>query len=259
MKHITALILLSLSLACYSQDSKTTAEIYSTEYNHSLHSGSYKVQSLMGAKWKGRKIDPMLNYPGTENTQYVVIKDSPILLFKNSNPKANNDVAGKLWKSSFVELISIEYRKRYKSKTKNGAISHEVWKKVKINGEVFYTDYKLHDRIIARGDFGSKNQILLLIAQNDGYDGAYDLGYPEYFHFIAVDNTKGIIYDSGTIKDYSCNCEFGFEPNVEPIKIRNEIQAYIEIPGTIYDKKRRTFRGSNISFVWNGKNIIAGN
>ena len=124
--------------------------------------------------------------------------EEPIALFNNRYPTTKRDVAGIFEGGSLVEVDTVFYNTVYADSDEtpmsfnkwyslNGvSLTYDVWYAIKINGKKYYTDYKLHDNIEYSRYLLAKEQILLIYAQDTGYDGLYDRGYPDFYEVIVL-------------------------------------------------------------------------
>ena len=69
------------------------------------------------------------------------------------------------------------------------------------------------------------NQKVNIIGQYDGYDGAYHLGYPEYFFLIFTDNENNVIYKT-KILDFELNNEYAMEEDILKITWNENSKIY---------------------------------
>ena len=128
----------------------------------------------------------------------------------------------------------------YKFKFKD--YSNCVWNRININGNYYYTDVDIHDFSLSK-ELVSLNQKVEIIGQYDGYDGAYHLGYPEYFFMIFTDRENQVIYKTKVL-DFYLNDEFAMEEDILNLKWNENINSY-EI--TLIGAEQK------IKVSWNGK------
>ncbi|MEQ9303667.1 MAG: hypothetical protein RJQ14_07080, partial [Marinoscillum sp.] len=211
--------------------------------------GSYDLKSLSNNFKTGTEIEPQLKIKSmTQNTAYLVTPEDGLTLFKSSNPTSTTDVAGQLISNSLIELLEIDYRKAFQNPDTTWKFTHEVWYKFRINDNILYTDFKIHNLTVNR-PLTKLDQVVAVASQDTGYDNYYDVGYPEYFHILVFNtNTDGLtlIYDSQEL-DLECNCEF-WEPESETYywKELENGSIYIKLTG-LEDAYEAT---------WNGKALI---
>lgn len=202
---------------CYSFDIQEEKPL---EYSHSDHwmiveKGTYHPKSSdstfiasTGTLIEGNVLGDtsFLNY---DNIRYLA-NEQPIALFTKMDNVSATDVAGVLKESSLVTVDTIYYNRRYiDSEDAPMTLQHwsdltgtddnyffkypmtfNVWYAININGKKFYTDYKLHDLIEYKLYMPTKKQMLLLCSQSTGYDGGYDLGYPDYYVIVVLEEGK---------------------------------------------------------------------
>lgn len=177
---------------------------------HEVEKGNYQLQSLNKVAETKKIIDPQLSIDSlNDNTAYLIPTDKGVLLFKTNTPTTKSDIAGKLTSNSLIELLEVDYRKTYENPDTSWKYSHEVWYKLRINNQVYYTDYKVHS-ITYNKALIKFNQVISITSQDTGYDNYYDKGYPEHFHLLVFDRKEDeltLIFDSQELK-LKCNCEF---------------------------------------------------
>ena len=158
-----------------------------------------------------------------------------IVLFKNHDLK-NLKPIGILNNLAQVYIDSTFYKYKYKD------LTNCVWNRIIINGEPFYTDADIHDYSLTK-ELNKLNQNLIIVGQDTGYDGAYHLGYPEYFFMIFTDNKNEVIYKT-EILDFYLGDEFAMEEDILNIAW-NDKNKFYEI--TLIGNKDK------IRVNWNGK------
>lgn len=158
-----------------------------------------------------------------------------IVLFENHKL---NDLkpAGILNGLTQVRIDSTFYKLKFKDYT------NCVWNRIYINGKYYYTDLDIHDFSLSK-ELINLNQKVEIIGQYDGYDGAYHLGYPEYFFMIFTNNENKVIYKTKVL-DFYLNDEFAMEEDILSLKW-NEKNEYYEITLIGHQEK--------IRINWNGK------
>ncbi len=158
-----------------------------------------------------------------------------IVLFENHDLD-NLKPIGKLTSLTQVNLDSIIYKYKFKDFT------NCVWNRIIINDQYYYTDADIHDFSITK-ELNKLNQKVYIIAQNDGYDGHYHLGYPEYFFLIFTNNQNHIINKTDILKFY-LNNEYAMEEDILNIEWNQSKNTYeINLLGA--DEK--------IKVSWDGK------
>lgn len=218
MKSIFSLVCLFLSvLSSYAQTlaDKDPERIYSAQYNQKIEKGTYNTKSedptfIASSK---NKIEGMVLKDTAlingNSLMYLAI-DKPIVLFSKTGAVTSADVAGILNTSTLVDVDTVFYSATYVdskdapmtfdqwndliSKDEDYSVkyplSYNVWYAININNKKYYTDYKLHDFIEYNVYIPSKNQILLVCSQSTGYNGDYDLGYPDFYYVVVLQGDK---------------------------------------------------------------------
>lgn len=203
--------------------------------------GIYKTKSsdkdIIGLK--PLVIEPQTKIIDRENTAFLKVEDNVIALFENVNDKGINKPVGILTKTSVIEVDTVFYREIYKDPTKEWFLTFNVWYAITINGQKFYTDYKIHDFIAFEKKLDKFNQEFLLVSQNTGYDGYYDVGYPEYFFVLVLNAKKSMVYES-KILDFENGDEF-WEPDYVKTQFTDNGFEFV------IDKYKA---------VWTGKDLI---
>ena len=185
----------------------------------------------------------------------LLVKKKPIILFKTSRPEGKDDVAGILKENSLAELIEQRYRNHYLDPEREFFFTHEVWKKIKINGQIYFTDIKLHEAESQLLELPQFEQRFLLLADHTGYDGNYDIGYPEYFRALFFDKQGQLIHLSEELPVH-CNCEFGPFSDMPEDNILIEPKSFqFKIPGLEYDPVTETSKSYTYTGLWNGKEL----
>jgi len=135
-----------------------------------------------------------------------------------------------------IRIDSTFYKFKFKDYT------NCVWNRININGKYYYTDVDLHDFSLSK-ELVNLNQKVEIIGQYDGYDGAYHLGYPEYFFLIFTDNKNKVIYKT-TVLEFYLNDEFAMAEDILKLNWNENIECY-EI--TLIGLQEK------IRINWNGK------
>ena len=117
-----------------------------------------------------------------------------------------------------------------------------MWNRILINDKYYYTDADIHDFSISK-ELKNLNQKVVIIGQKEGYDGAYHLGYPEYFFIIFTDNENKVI-NKTKVLDFSLNNEFAMEEDILNI-IWNDKRKFYEI--TLFGDEEK------VRINWNSK------
>lgn len=158
-----------------------------------------------------------------------------IVLFENHKLE-NLKPAGILNSLTQVRIDSTFYKIKFKD------LTNCVWNRININGKYYYTDVDIHDFSLSR-ELTNLNQKVEIIGQYDGYDGAYHLGYPEYFFLIFTDNKKKVIYKTKVLEFY-LNDEFAMDEDILKLNWNKKNELY-EITLIGHQEK--------IRINWNGK------
>ncbi|MEQ9423250.1 MAG: hypothetical protein RJQ09_02445 [Cyclobacteriaceae bacterium] len=143
-----------------------------------------------------------------DRLRYLSVSNN-IALFNKDNPGSEKDISGVLDRSSIINLIHTDYKQTFQNPDTSWRYSWEVWHKLEINGKEYYTDLRIQ-HILTTYDLPHFNQVVVLTAEDTGYDNFYDLGYPEHFNFLVFEKDgteKRLKYQSGEL-DFICNCEF---------------------------------------------------
>lgn len=211
----------------YTENLKENVEaIYSHNYN-TIQRGNYITKST--SKEYTQSTTNIIDGHLLNDTSFLnsyrcmyLANEEPIVLFKNMKPKSKEDVAGIFNGGSLIEVDTIFYNTVYidsdkapmtfeewYSYTDNGTLefgtfsmTFDIWYALKINGKEYYTDYKVHNYIEYKEYLKQKDQILLICSQGTGYDGNYDLGYPDFYEIIVLgrkDNRWTPIYRSSKL------------------------------------------------------------
>jgi hypothetical protein len=214
-------------------------EIYYPEYNYdNLKDGTYEIKSFSKEFFKKELpiIKPNIDTLNPkEYPNFLNPYNKEIVLFKNHDLTELKPV-GKLTELTQVRVDSIIYKYKFKD------LTNCVWNRILIDDKYYYTDADIHDFSISK-DLNKLNQKLKIIGQNDGYDGAYHLGYPEYFFMIFTDNENKVIYKTKVL-DFYLNDEFAMEEDILNLKWNEKNNSYeITLIGT----------EQKIKVSWNGK------
>lgn len=245
--------------------------IYSDRYDI-LQRGIYRIKSIDSTLIASAKVQLVANifndttFLEKQNVMYLA-NEKPIALFSKMNNVATNDVAGVLNQSTLVTVDSIYYNNRYIDSedapmtlqqwydlTENDnnyflthPISYVVWYVLNINGKKYYTDYKLHDMIEYKLYMPTKRQLLLLCSQSTGYDGGYDLGYPDYYVIVVLEEGKDgwkEVYRSHQLDlNNGGEDEYGLS-QIYPVEVSNK------------DNDVVIYFSDYFRITWNGKSAI---
>ena len=214
-------------------------EIYYPEYNYDdLKDGTNEIKSFSKELFKEKLpiIKPNIETLNPkEYPNFLNPYNKKIVLFKNHDLTELKPI-GKLTELTQVRVDSIIYKYKFKD------LTNCVWNRILIDDKYYYTDADIHDFSISK-DLNKLNQKLKIIGQKDGYDGAYHLGYPEYFFMIFTDNENKVIYKTKVLEFY-LNDEFAMEEEILNLKWNEKNNSYeITLIGT----------EQKIKVSWNGK------
>lgn len=172
--------------------------------------GNYEAQSLnrMFLKKELQQVGKNRKYLAQENLGFIKIEETPIVLFESQCPRGNCNPTGWLQETAIVQVDTIFYNRIYLEKGKS--YTFNVWYAIKVLGQTYYTDYKIHDFIAYERKMEVFDQSLILVAQSDGYEEFYDNSYPAKFFVVVLDASGDIMYESD-IKDFTYGDEF-YEP-----------------------------------------------
>lgn len=188
--------------------------IYSENY-HTIQKGTYIPKSI-GKQYTESTQNVIEGYRLKDTTLIkkdccmYLANDEPIALFSNKSPKSKDDVAGIFKGGSLVIVDTVYYNTVYINSDKapmsfekwyslmddktlqfdNPALTYDVWHAIRINGKKYYTDYKIHNYIEYSTYISTKNQILLIASQATGYDGGYDVGYPDFYEIAVLEKSS---------------------------------------------------------------------
>ena len=245
--YITLLMLLTIVL--------TAQEKIYDEAFKKAQSGKYSLKSTDSTLLSGSEILPQNTLPEKGKAIFLEAKGKQAILFKNSSPKSKADVAGWLNQNTLAELLEVNYKKKYRDPDQKFYFTHEVWQKVKINGSVYYIDIKPHDALFMEATMEQFDQRMLIMGQYTGYDGAYDLGYPEHFRVLVLNKDNKVVFTSDELP-VECNCEFGILPDEVEYYTR-QTSDYLEfsIPGMEWNPETKVSREYNYTIRWNGKSL----
>jgi hypothetical protein len=217
MKNYILLSILSLFLTfSYAQK-----RIYYTEYNNdNQKEGSYNIRSL-SEEYLERDL-PIIksNIETLDSNKYPEFLNpynKEIVLFENHDLSELKPI-GKLIELTQIRVDSIIHKYKFED------LTNCVWNRIFINDKHYYTDADIHDFTISR-DLNKFNQKIKIIGQFDGYDGAYHLGYPEYFFVIFSDYDNNVIYRTDVF-DFHLNNEFAMEEDILRLKWNETSSAY---------------------------------
>jgi hypothetical protein len=211
---------------------------YKTYDHNNQKEGTFEPNSI-SEKYLNRDlpiIEPNIETLNPKDFPYFLNpQNRKIVLFENH--KLNNlKPTGILSGLTQVKIDSTFYKLKFKDYT------NCVWNRININGKYYYTDIDIHDFSLSK-ELINLNQKVEIIAQYDGYDGAYHLGYPEYFFLIFTDNKNKVLYKTKVLPFY-LNDEFAMEEDMLKTKWNEKNNSY-EITLIGADEE--------IKVSWNGK------
>ncbi|HYG38323.1 MAG TPA: hypothetical protein VD908_06885 [Cytophagales bacterium] len=200
---ILTILTLIIQLSVFGQ------EIVREDGYYDLKVGAYETKSidkeLIG--FKSIVIEPQTEFKNGDNSAFLKVKDKVIALFDRVNDKGSAKPVGVLTKTSVIQIDTIFYKEIFKDTTKEWSLTFNVWYAITINGQQYYTDYKVHDFIALQKEMPKYNQEFLLVSQSTGYDEYYDNGYPNHFFVVVLNDKNEIIYNS-EILDFDYGDEF---------------------------------------------------
>lgn len=189
-----------------------------------------------------QKPDPHFSFifPGKEG----------ILLFKSKNLKDLANVVGKLTSPSMAVVDTIFYNQVYVQKSANGEdYSFDMVYSLLIDGKRYYTDFRPHNFVYFRYPLVYHKQLLMVAAQEMGYEMYADKGYPEHFHIAVFDMQNGGIKTRFVSEELPFHYGYEFldeSDNVITSKYEAADQSFrIEIKGL-----NETYKG-----IWDGKEL----
>ena len=211
---------------------------YKTYDYDNQQEGTFESNSL-SEKYLNRDlpiIEPNIETLNPKDFPYFLNpQNRKIVLFENHKL---NDLkpAGMLNGLTQVRIDSTFYKLKFKDYT------NCVWNRININGKYYYTDLDIHDFSLSK-ELVNLNQKVEIIGQYDGYDGAYHLGYPEYFFLIFTDNKNKVISKTKVLEFY-LNDEFAMDEDILKLNWNEKNKCY-EITLIGHQEK--------IRINWNGK------
>lgn len=182
----------------------------------------------------------------SENIHLIVPPSKGVLLFKKRYPKRDYEAVGKLIEPSMVLVDTIFYNAVFKIDS-TGRFSFNVWFALRINGEMFYTDYQTHDFLASQYQMKNVSKILAVYAQSTGYDNYYDNGYPDNFHVVVFNQKEkklSMAYCSKRLP-FEFGDEFWDERFITYTKGVNEEELTINLWGN--------------NLIWTGREIKSAN
>lgn len=214
-------------------------EAYYKTYSYdNQQDGTFESNSL-SKKFLNKKlsiIQPNIKSLNQKEYPYFLNpQNREIVVFENHNLN-NLKPIGVLNSLTQVRIDSTFYKYKYKD------LTNCVWNRIIINGKPYYIDSDIHDYTLTK-ELSELNQNLIIVGQDTGYDGAYHLGYPEYFFMIFTDNKNEVIYRTEILDFYSGD-EFAMEEDILNIVWNDNNKSY-EITLTGHKDKIRV--------SWNGK------
>jgi len=202
-KTILTILILIIQLPVIGQ------EIVRQDGYYDFKIGIYETKSLDKNlfEFKPSIIEPQTKFNSNENTAFLKVNGKVIALFDRINDLGTAKSVGVLTKTSAIQVDTIFYNGIFKDTTKEWSLTHNVWYAITLNEKKYYTDYKIHDYVALKKNLPTFNQEFLLVAQSTGYDGYYDIGYPNFFFVVVLDEKNEIMFDS-KILDFDYGDEF---------------------------------------------------
>ncbi|CAN5205525.1 hypothetical protein BH09BAC1_BH09BAC1_29130 [soil metagenome] len=178
---------------------------------------------------------------------YMGNYDGTLTLFNTSNPTTASDVAGILIGMSLIEICNVEHRSTFEG-TRGISYTYEVWYTILLNGRQYFTDVK-PNKLEFQTAYPVKKQRFALFNRNTGYDGNYDMGYPEFFQVLVFDESASpmkLIFDSAVLPFKNGN-EFWGSDNTGDLKTTITSKGLeFQLVGFETDYKA----------TWNGKALV---
>lgn len=254
--------------------------INSESYYYNIQKGEYHPYSLNKEfiNFADKKIDIQVleDTAWLNNSYYMYLAcNEPIALFNKMYPKDKQDVEGILTESSLIYVDTVFYNNIYINSDKapmsiqqwyklleNGelgtpplSLTYDVWYAIKIDGERYYTDYKVHNYIEYVKYIPSRKQILMFCSQGTGYDEGYDNGYPDFYRIVVFQESQ--TEDAGWKQIY---CSPSLDLNSGSLEEFGLADHFL-----INDNNKAVFVGTNGDLVfelenywrlaWNGKDL----
>lgn len=196
-------------------------EFYYPEFYYSnLKDGTYENKSF-SREYLEKELPIIKPNLETLNTRkypnFLNPTNKEIVLFANHNLNDLKPVA-KLNSLAQVYIDSIIYKYKFKD------LTNCVWNRILINDKYYYTDADIHDFSLTK-ELNKLNQKVKIIGQKDGYDGAYHLGYPEYFFMIFTDKKNNVINKTNVLEFY-LNDEFAMEEDILKVDWNEKNKMY---------------------------------
>ena len=141
-------------------------------------------------------IEPQTKFQSKANSAFLKVQDNAIALFDRINDEGTAKPLGVLTQTSVIQVDTVFYREIYRDTSKEWMLTFNVWYAITLNGEQYYTDYKIHDFIGLQEELAKYNQQFLLVAQSTGYDDYYDRGYPNHFFAVILNDNFDMSYNS---------------------------------------------------------------
>ena len=222
-------------------------------FNFNIQNGSYTLASINAkalAEVKTEIPPQTFMQKPDPNLSLLYPQSGGILLFKSKNLKDLTNVAGKLTGPSMAVVDTIFYNQVYVQKSVNGEdYSFDMCYSLLINGKRYYTDFRPHNFVYFRYPLVYHKQLLMVAAQDMGYDVYADKGYPEHFHIAVFDMQNGGIktrFVSEELPFHYGNEFLDESDNVITSEYKAADQSFrIEIKGL-----NETYKG-----VWDGKEL----
>ncbi|MCE6992034.1 hypothetical protein [Dyadobacter sp. CY323] len=160
--------------------------------NFNFVNGVYSKKSIDKERLEatGSIIEPQTEIAANaEDFAFLFTPKTGILLFESKNLNNPEGIAGKLLANSIVRIDTVFHNQAYRTQGQPEFTFDMVYA-LKINGKMYYTDFRPHDFVPFRYALKDHRQRFLLAAQSTGYDMYADKGYPNHFH-VAIFSEQG--------------------------------------------------------------------
>ncbi|PSL23160.1 hypothetical protein [Dyadobacter jiangsuensis] len=220
-------------------------------FNFNIQNGSYTLASTDAealARTRQEIVSQTFMPKPDPGLSMLFPQPGGILLFKSKELKAPANVAGKLINPSLVVIDTIFHNQVYRQKA-NGVdqYSFDMCYSLRIDGKRYYTDFRPHTFAYFCYPLVYHKQLVMIAAQDMGYEVYADKGYPEHFRIAIFDMQNGGIKMHFTSEELPFH--YGLEFLDESDKVieseyKAEDQSFrIEIKGL-----NQTYKG-----LWDGK------
>ena len=239
-KMIITILALTVHLSSFGQ------EIIRQDGYYQINQGVYETKSLDKEliSLESISVEPQTKFLREEGVAFIKVNGTGVALFDNINDSGTEKSSYVLTKTSVVKVDTIFYNEIFKDPAKEWALTFNVWYAITINGRSYYTDYKIHDFLAFELEYPKYNQEFLLVSQSTGYDDFYDIGYPNYFFIVILDEKNEMIFES-EILDFDYGDEFWDEISMSSATKLTERGLEFSIIGL-----EEEYKG-----IWNGKKL----